>query len=152
MPQPWTYRHASQEYRAFLDDLRDRMNLVSDNSAYTAVDGVFQVFRRRLTAVQGLGFATYLPSIPRAIFVAGWRPETAPPPFADRATMTREAQLVRQNHNLTPDNCIEATAWAVRRAILPRDFAFALAELPPEGRWFWDVDVTDPAELEPGFR
>ncbi|MFD2440093.1 DUF2267 domain-containing protein [Paracoccus kondratievae] len=81
MPMPWTYRHASKEWRAILDDLKDRMDLVSDNSAYTALDGVLQVFRRRLTAQQGLDFASVLPAIPRAIFVAGWRPEAEPPPL-----------------------------------------------------------------------
>ena len=53
MPMPPTYRHASKEFRAFLADAKDRMNLESDNMAYTAVDAVFQVFRRRLTAQQG---------------------------------------------------------------------------------------------------
>lgn len=44
MPMPWTYRHASEEWRAFLYDVRDRMMLESPNSAYKAVDAVFQVF------------------------------------------------------------------------------------------------------------
>lgn len=71
MPMPWTYRHASREWQGFLGDARERMGLSSDNMAYTAIDGVFQVFRRRLTAAEGLRFATILPSVPRAIFVAG---------------------------------------------------------------------------------
>lgn len=50
MPMPWTYRNASKEWRAILDDLKDRVSLVSDNSAYTAMGGVLRVFRRRLTA------------------------------------------------------------------------------------------------------
>ncbi|MFD2813579.1 DUF2267 domain-containing protein [Paracoccus aerius] len=49
------------------------MDLVSDNSAYTALDAVLQVFRRRLTAQEGIDFASVLPSVPRAIFVAGWK-------------------------------------------------------------------------------
>lgn len=149
MPMPWTYRHASREFRAFLDDVKSRMDLVSDNSAYTAVDAVFQVFRRRLTAQQGLDFASVLPAVPRAIFVAGWDVTAAPVPFADRATLTAEARAVRRDHNLTPENAIEATAWALRRQVNPRDFAFALARLPEDARAFWDVRVTDPAELEP---
>ena len=55
------------------------MDLESDNMAYTALDGVFHVFRRRVTAEQGLRFASVLPSVPRAIFVAGWQPEVPPP-------------------------------------------------------------------------
>ena len=149
MPMPWTYRHASKEFRAFLDDAKARMDLVSDNSAYTAVDAVFQVFRRRLTAQQGLDFASVLPCVPRAIFVAGWDVTAAPVPFSDRATLTAEAQAVRRDHNLTPDNAIEATAWALRRHVNPREFDHALARLPEAARDFWRVDVADPSELAP---
>lgn len=152
MPQPWTYRHASREYRAILDDLKERMDLGSDNMAYTALDGVFQVFRRRVTAVDGLGFASVLPCVPRAIFVAGWVPETEPLPWGPRAEMVREAQALRINHNLTPDNCIEAVAWALRRAIRAPDWAAAMRRLPPGARDFWEIELADPRELEPGIR
>jgi uncharacterized protein (DUF2267 family) len=148
MPMPWTYRHATKEWRAFLEDVKERMSLVSDNSAYTAVDAVFQVFRRRLTAQQGLDFASVLPSVLRAIFVKDWDVSAGPVPFADRDTLTAEAQNVRVHHNLTPDNAIEATAWAVRRCTNRRDFERVLARLPEEARAFWHVDVDDPAELD----
>lgn len=147
MPMPWTYRHASREWRAFLDDVRERMDLVSDNSAYTAVDAVFQVFRRRLTAQQGLDFAAVLPSILRAIFVAEWRLGD-PLPFADRATLTAEVKAVRPDHNLTTDNAIEATAWAVRRCTNRMDLERVLAGLPAGARDFWHVEVADPRELD----
>ncbi len=147
MPMPWTYRHASREWRAFLDDVRERMDLVSDNSAYTAVDAVFRVFRRRLTAQQGLDFAAVLPSILRAIFVAEWR-LADPVPFADRAALTAEVKAVRPDHNLTPDNAIEATAWAVRRCTNRTDLDRVLAGLPAGARDFWHVEVADPRELD----
>ena len=127
MPMPSTYQRATEEWRAFLEDVKSRMDLVSDNMAYTAVDGVFQVFRRRLTA-------------PRAILVKDWDVTAAPFPFADRETMTREAQELRRHHNLTPDNAIEATAWAVRRCTDPLAFERVLATLPQEARNFWRVD------------
>ena len=148
MPMPWTYRHASKEWRAFLDDVKERMSLESDNMAYTAVDAVFQVFRRRLNAREGLEFASVLPSVLRAIFVQNWdvkEPRTA---FENRETLISEVQNVRVNHNLTPDNAIEATAWAVRRCTNGRDFERVLSKLPVEARAFWHVDVADPAELE----
>lgn len=148
MPMPWTYRHASKEWRAILDDLKDRMELVSDNSAYTAMDGVLQVFRRRLTPQQGLNFATVLPAIPRAIFVAGWQIEGPPLPFFDRGTMIQEVKNVRRNHNLTPDHVIEATAWSLRRYTNKADLDRVLAELPDGAVQFWHVDVADPREIE----
>lgn len=140
MPMPSTYQRATEEWRAFLEDVKGRMDLVSDNMAYTAVDGVFQVFRRRLTAQQGLDFASILPAVPRAIFVKDWDVTAAPVPFADRQVMTREAQELRRHHNLTPDNAIEATAWAVRRCTDPLAFERVLATLPQEARDFWRVD------------
>lgn len=147
MPMPWTYRHASKEWRAFLDDAKDRMSLQSDNMAYTAVDGVLQVFRRRLTAQQGLDFASVLPSVLRAVFVHNWKTSETPEPFTDRAALTAEVQQVRPNHNLTPDNAIEATAWAIWRCVDHRDFERVLAKLPEGARGFWDVEVDDPDEL-----
>ncbi|WP_095589075.1 DUF2267 domain-containing protein [Actibacterium ureilyticum] len=148
MPMPWTYRHADKEFRAFLDDARERMGLDSDNMTYTAVDGVFRTFRRRLTPAQGLAFADLLPAILRAIFVQGWDSDAPPLPFANRAQMTREVQALRPHHNLTPDNAIEATAWALRRSLRQADLDRLLAGFPPGAAAFWHVDVADPSELE----
>lgn len=149
MPMPWTYRHASKEWRAILDDLKERMALESDNMAYTAMDGVLQVFRRRLTAQQGLDFASVLPAVPRAVFVAGWVVQDPPLPFADRAALVREVKQVRPHHNLTPDTAIEATAWTLRRYSDRADLERVLARLPEGAVAFWHVDVADPRELEP---
>lgn len=148
MPMPWTYRHASKEWRAFLDDVKDRMCLTSDNSAYTAVDAVLQVFRRRLTAQQGLEFADVLPSVLRAIFVHGWDVSQGPVPFAERSALIAETKQIRANHNLTPDNAIEATAWAIRRCTNKRDFERVLQKMPIGAVEYWHVDVDDPAEME----
>lgn len=148
MPMPWTYRHASKEWQAILDDLKDRMGLVSDNSAYTAMDAVLQVFRRRLTAQEGIDFASMLPAIARAIFVAGWRVEEPPLPFPDRAALIGEVKAVRPHHNLTPDNAIEATGWTLRRYTRKSDWDDILARLPTGAAEFWRVDVNDPRELE----
>ena len=148
MPMPWTYRHASKEWRAFLDDAKERMCLESDNMAYTAVDAVFQVFRRRLNAQEGLEFASVLPSVLRAIFVNNWDVTEPRAEFHDRATLVAEVKAVRRNHNLTPDHAIEATAWAVRRSTNQKDFERVLAKLPAEARNFWHVHVVDPGELE----
>ena len=148
MPMPWTYRHASKEWQAILDDLKERMGIISDNMAYTAMDGVLQVFRRRLTAQQALNFASVLPAIPRAVFVAGWQVEEPPLPFGNREQLTREVKKVRQNHNLTPDNAIEATAWTLRRYINKTDLECVLIHLPDGALQFWHVDVADPNEIE----
>ncbi|MCK0167314.1 DUF2267 domain-containing protein [Jannaschia sp. S6380] len=123
------------------------MRLGSDNMAYTAVQAVFLVFRRRVTPRQGIALAGVLPSVPRAIFVHGWDIEAPPVPFADRASLTAEAQALRPNHNLTPANCIEATARAVRRSVDQRDLDRVLATMPEPARAFWHVATDDPSEL-----
>ena len=148
MPMPWTYRHASKEFRAFLDDAKERMGLVSDNSTYTAVDAVFQVFRKRLTTEQGLAFASVLPSVLRAIFVKDWDVSQVPIDFSSRDEMAKEVQLIRRHHNITPENAIEAIAWALRRCTDRRDLDRVLSSLPEAAKDFWHVDVNDPCELE----
>lgn len=148
MPMPSTYSHATREWRAFLNDAKDQMNLISDNSTYTAIDGVFRVFRRRLTPDQGIRFASVLPSVPRAIFIFNWDVMQPPVAFSIRHDMTREAQALRPHHNLTPDNAIEAVAYAVRRSVLPAALDRALDACPPQAHAFWHVDA-DPSELGP---
>lgn len=150
MPMPWTYRHASREFRAFLDDAKDRMGLSSDNMAYTAVDGVFRSFRRRLTPEQGILFASALPSVLAAIFIRDWDVTATPVPFGTREEMTREAQGLRPHHNLTPDNAIEATAWALWRVMNSAELERVLAKLPKEARSFWAVDAS-PEDLDRGI-
>ena len=148
MPMPWTYRHATREWRAFLADAKEKMNLDSDNNAYTAVDGVLQTFRCRLTAQQGLDFASVLPSVLRAIFVHNWDVTSPPVPFAQREALVSEVKALRRDHNLTPNNAIEATAWALWRATNHRELERVLEELPEPAREFWHVETSDPSEIE----
>lgn len=112
MPMPYTYRHASAEFAAFLADARERLGLDSDNMTYTAVDAVFQVFRRRLTVPQALAFADVLPAVLRAIFLWRWTPGD-PVPWSARADLAVEVKAVRPHHNLTPDHAITAVAEAL---------------------------------------
>ncbi len=138
MPMPWTYRHASAEWQRFLDIAKEEMDLVSNNSAYTAIDGVLLAFRRRLTIGQALRFADALPSVLRAIFLYRWYPET-PAPWGSREAQTAEAKALRPNHNLTPDNCIEATAIALRAVVRPDEIDPALSAISAEAEAFWQV-------------
>jgi len=147
MPMPWTYSHASRGWRAFLDDVREQTGLVSDNSAYTAIQGVLIAFRRRLTPAQGIAFAAVLPAVPRAIFVEGWPIDTPPVPFAPRTALVAEVKSLRPHHNLTPDTAIEATARALWRQVDHAALHRVLAQLPPGAVDFWAVPGADPADL-----
>jgi uncharacterized protein (DUF2267 family) len=148
MPMPWTYRQATREWQAFLADAREAMNLDSDNSTYTAVQGVLQVFRRRLTVQQAVDFAQVLPAVLRALFIADWQ-IAAPIGPGTRADWTREARALRPDHNLTPENCVDATALALRRAVLREDLDRVLARLPTFATEFWSVPGVDHTTLGP---
>lgn len=148
MPMPFTYRHASREFRSFLDDAKTRLEVDSDNTAYTAIEGVLRTFRRRIPPQQALAFADLLPAVVRAIFVSDWQLDGTALPFAERETLTREVQALRRHHNLTPANAIEAVAWALRRHVRQRDLDRLLGRMPPGAADYWHVDTDDPKELD----
>lgn len=147
MPMPWTYRQATREWRAFLDDVREVTGLETDNLAYTAIQGVLQAFRRRLTPAQGIAFAGVLPAVPRAIFVEGWEIEAPPVAFGARADWVAEARALRPNHSLTPDNAVEAVARALWRQVNHRDLQRVLDGLPEGARDFWSVPGASAGDL-----
>lgn len=90
MPMPWTNRIATREWQVILAAARAAMDLTSDNATYTAVQGVMQAFRRRLTPQQAVDFAQVLPSTLRALFVADCH-LTDPFPPGTRADWTTKA-------------------------------------------------------------
>ena len=151
MPMPWTYRQATREWHSFLAEARAAMDLDSDNATYTAVQGVLRAFRRRLTPQQAIDFAQVLPAVLRALFVADWQMEDGPAPPGTRADWTAEAQALRPHHNLTPRNCVEATALALRKSVLREDLERVLSTLPPFAAEFWSTPGIDPATLGPSI-
>jgi uncharacterized protein (DUF2267 family) len=149
MPMPWTYRQATREWQAFLADAKAAMKLESDNATYTAVEGVLRAFRRRLTPQQAIDFAQVLPSVLRALFVADWRLDEGQQPAGTRADWTADAMALRPHHNLTPPNCVAATALALRKSLLREDLDRVLATLPHFAAEFWSTPGVDPATLGP---
>jgi uncharacterized protein (DUF2267 family) len=133
-------QHASDDFERFLADARDISGLATRNQTYTMVQGVLQTFRRRLSVKEAIRFADALPPILRAIFVADWDADEPRRPFEDRATMTREVQSLRQDHNFSPPSCIRDVATALRRHIIdPSAFDRVLAALPPGAAEYWRV-------------
>lgn len=144
MPMPYTYRHASEEFRAYLKDLRKRTLIDSDNVLYTGTDAVLTGFRARLTVAQALRFADELPSVLRAIFVWRWNPEAPGLPWPDRETLRDEMVSLRRDHNFCPPELLEEILMAVPRTMRPPDFARALAMIGPEAEAFWEVPAPEP--------
>lgn len=136
MTRPMIYQHATEDFEAFLEDARDRLDTPSRNVAYTCTDGVLQVFRARLDPQDALRFADVLPAVLRAIFVANWNLADRRA-WADRETLTGEVKAVRQHHNFSPDTVIADVAWALRRHVNARAFEAVLETLPEPARSFW---------------
>lgn len=140
MPMPQTYFLASQDFDAFLVDVRNTCMLQTRHQAYHTLRAVLHTFRAHLTTQQALDFANILPAVTRAIFVEDWTVSDSPPPFPDRAALIREMQSVRKDHNLAPDSAIEDVAAALRRSSIDeRDLDRVLAGLPEGAVDFWKV-------------
>lgn len=139
MPIPLDLQHATEAFDRFLADARDTAGLGTRNQAYTMVDGVLRVFRRRLSVEEAIRFAGVLPPVLRAIFVADW--DTAEPrrPFADRAAMTDEVQDLRRHHNFAPQTAIADVAAALRRAMDREKLDRVLATLPAGAAEHWSA-------------
>lgn len=149
MPMPWTYRHASQEWKAFLADAQDAIGTPSDNSTFTAVEGVLHAFRNRLTPQQAIDFAQILPSILRALFISDWRLDQPILPAGSRADWTTEAQNLRANHNFAPETVVAGTALALRKSVHYADLERVIATLPAFAAEFWSTPGIDPRSLGP---
>lgn len=139
MTIPMELQHAGEAFEAFLRDARDIAGLPTRNPTYTMVQGVFQVFRRRLGLKDAIRFANVLPPLLRAIFVDDWDVEEPQRAFCSREEMTREAQALRRDHNLAPDSCIRDVAEALRRHVDAAHFDRVLATLPDGAAAFWRV-------------
>jgi len=117
MPVPPEYQRATDEFYAFLIDARDVSGLTTTNQAFTMVEGVLRVFRRRLEIREAILFAGVLPPALRAVFVGDWDPDEPKRPFVDLTTMTKEVQALRPAHNFAPDTAIRDVAIALRRHV-----------------------------------
>jgi len=137
MPVPTEYQRATDDFYKLLMDARDSAGLMTTNQAYTTVQAVFQVFRRRVEIKEAIRFASVLPVGARALFVADWDVDEPKHPFEDRVIMTREVQALRPNHNFAPETAIRDVTSAVRRNVDQDAFERVLATLPEDARRFW---------------
>jgi len=139
VPVPSEYQQATQDFTAYLLDARDAAGLSSTHQAFTMTQGVFLVFRRRLSLADAIRFACVLPPGLRALFVGDWNPNLAPLPFTSRQALIQEAQALRPLHNFAPDTCIPDVAAALRRHVSSSALDHVLASLPQEAQLFWTV-------------
>lgn len=139
MTVPQDYMLAGERFDALLADLMAELDLTTRHQVYAVLYGVLTVFRRRLGAGEVLVFASGLPAMLRAMFVAGWEADQAKLPFVTPSDYDREARGVRRHHNLMPDGSLPAVVRTVRRHCDAAAFEAALSKLPAEARAFWDA-------------
>ena len=138
MPIPREYQRAADDFSAFLEDIKSAMNSPTRNTAYTTVQAVFIVFRKRLTIEQAIAFASVLPAVLRAIFVQDWNTAEARREFLDLDAMNAEVKAVRQAHNFSPEDAIEQVAAVMWRHVDRDAFRKTLTAISPEALAFWD--------------
>lgn len=139
MPMPLEYRQASADFDAFMKDLVATSMIQTSHQAYTMLQAVLQVFRRRLTVDQAIAFANVLPPVLRAIFVSDWDTEAPVKPFVDRDALMKEVRAFRHDHNLSTDTALEDVTVVIRRHVDEAAFERVLNTLPPDARRFWYI-------------
>lgn len=139
MPMPLEYRQASADFDAFMKDLVATSMIQTSHQAYTMLQAVLQVFRRRLTVDQAIAFANVLPPVLRAIFVSDWDTEAPVKPFVDRDALMKEVRAFRHDHNLSTDMALEDVTVVIRRHVDQAAFERILNTLPPDARRFWYI-------------
>lgn len=142
MPMPLEYRQASADFDAFMKDLVASSMLTTSHQAYTMLQAVFYVFRRRLTVSQAIAFAGVLPPVLRAIFVSDWRVDEPQLPFLDRDALMTEVRAFRHEHNLSTETAIEDVSNTLKHHVDQKAFARVLQDLAPEARAFWCLAST----------
>ncbi|MBT9370129.1 DUF2267 domain-containing protein [Rhizobium sp. CSW-27] len=137
MPIPMEYHHAGRDFDAFMADLLEISLLKTRHQAYTMLQAVLQVFRRRLTLAEAIAFANLLPPVVRAIFVSDWDTTEPQRPFADRETLMAEVRQLRHNHNLSTPTAIEDVTSTLRRHVDAARLEALLRQLPEGALAFW---------------
>ena len=137
MPYPSEYQRSSDHFAKFLSDTKDESGLGSIHQAYTMIQGVFQVFRRRLKINESIMFTSALNVGMRALYIADWDPEDKIIPFNSIEDMNKEVKLLRPDHNFSTDNAINEVAKALRKNVDEELFDKILQKLPVEAKNFW---------------
>lgn len=137
MPMPFTYRHATDEWRRFLATMRERTLIESDNVIYQAVEGLFRSFRARIPAQQVLEFGDQLPCIMRAILTADWDLSEPMRPWTTRDDIEAEIRSLRVNHNIIPRGILDDLIPGIRTEVRAIDFDRVLSRMAPQAQALW---------------
>ena len=137
VPQDVTY--GSEQFRAWLVDLKDRALLGSCNSSYAMLRAVLQEARDRSKLEDALRLADLLPPLVRGIMLEGWHPEAAAAgerrPFLDAVKERLEP------HQPPPDSIVEDVLAVLAHRTPPHVRPALGTLLPPELRSAWAAAI-----------
>lgn len=137
MTVPIDYKQASADFDGFMLDLREALDLQTTHQAWGVLLGVFDVFRRRIDAQEGLAFARALPPLIRSAFVQDWHILDHRQDFADRSILDAEVMAYHRDHQLAQPGCIAATAATLWRHVDKQRVGAALARMSTGAQDFW---------------
>lgn len=140
MPMPMEYQHASADFEQVLHKVCLACNFSTRNQAYTLVQAVLVVFRRRLNLDQGIAFAQVLPPILRALFIDGWQTLERPIPFDGPDALGAEVLAFRGAHNFSPENGPAVAVAIIRNCIGTEVLDHFLTGMDENCRLFWRLD------------
>ncbi|GAB2465044.1 DUF2267 domain-containing protein [Jatrophihabitans fulvus] len=149
MPYPFAYAEASQVFQDVLVDVRRETAVVTKNQAYTVLQGVLLVFRRRVDPQTSLRVADLLPVTVRALYASDWDLDEPRRSFADPLELAREVRSLRSRHNAAPDTCVADVVRALRRHVDLAKLDALLDSLPAEAAGFWRPDAGPDALASP---
>ena len=139
MPYPQEYQIATLVFQEFLINVRNNAEFGSSHMAYTTTQGVFQVFRRRISLENSIVFCNLLPAAIRALFVADWNPAEKILNFESREKMIKEVMNVRPDHNFSymVDDPINEVSKALQNYVDQEKFKSLLDSFPKGAFDFW---------------
>ena len=144
MGHPYEFEHATDQFYKLLVDARDFASLSTTNQSYTMVQGVLQVFRRRLSVRDVIHFCQCLPAVAQAILIREWDVDEPIRPFGSLEEMNAEVHSLRPLHNFAPPDSIGPVAAALRKNVDPIRFEQTLSQLPAEAQAFWMTNTAAP--------
>lgn len=101
------------------------------------LQGVFLVFRRRLSVADAIRFANPLLAVLRALFVADWDTNRPPLPFGALPEMNEAVRQLRPEHNFSTDTAIQDVGWVLKKHVDEDKFRAAMQSMPVAARQFW---------------
>ena len=137
MTIPPEITQASTQFMELLGALKERASLQTHTQCYAILRAVLHEFRGYMTTAQAIAFAGGLPPVVRAIFVADWRPDEAPPPPLAPREFTAAVVKRLSPHHVPPDSIVSDVFALLASRADPARTAVAVDNLPAGLQRLW---------------